>query len=94
MSKNVSITRIPGPDGKAMHPLLVARASFTPAELAKALGHKNHTTVSIYCAKAKRAKNTRIPAEWVLPLSRLTGISPAAFRPDVYLPHWTVDNAI
>jgi hypothetical protein len=88
--KSLPIPRIAGTDGKPKHPLLVVRESYTPKEIAKVLGHKNHTTISIYCAKAKRAKNTAIPAEWVLPLARLTGISPAAFRPDLYLSHWTV----
>jgi len=88
-TKNTPINKVER-DGKALHPLLAVRVDYTPKEIAKALGHMNHTTVSIYCAKAKKAKNTRVPAEWVLPLSRLSGLSPATFRPDLYLPNWRV----
>lgn len=84
-SKKFSLPKV---DGK--HPLLVVRENHTPQEIADALGHANHTTVSIYCSRAKKAKNLPVPAEWCLPLARLSGLAPAAFRPDLYRPEWRV----
>ena len=88
MSKTVSLNKVDIGDGVRKHPLLAVREKYTPQKIADALGHKNHTTVSIYCTRAKRSKNLLVPAEWVLPLSRLSGMSPATFRPDLYRPEW------
>lgn len=74
-------------DGR--HPLEVMKDAHGVGIMAKALGHANHTSVSEYCARAKRKRAaTAIPAEWVLPLYRLSGIIPHVQRPDLYLPHW------
>ena len=77
-------------DSGMKHPLLAIRERFTAQQIADALGHKNHTTVSIYCSRAKKSKNTLVPAEWVLKLARLADVSPASLRPDLYRAEWRV----
>lgn len=74
--------------GRARHPLVVMREDYTAAQIAKLLGHNNHSTVSIYVTRARKAPTTPIPAEWVPPLCRATGIAPATLRPDLYEPSW------
>ena len=78
--------------GKKVHPLVYVRQRCDMKEVAKALGHTNHTTFSIYASKAARSKTLPIPAEWVLPLARITGLKPAVFRPDLYLPTWLLTS--
>lgn len=90
MTRKVSIPKVRNIDGKDVHPLLLIRETYTPQEMAKALGHANHTTVSIYCSRARKAKNTKVPAEWVLPLCKLASLQPSVLRPDLYLPGWKV----
>jgi hypothetical protein len=80
------------PNGKKKHPLVVLAESISTAEIGKMLGHRNHSTASIYVARARKSPTTRIPAEWVLPLARFMDVTPASLRPDLYLPKWTVDN--
>jgi hypothetical protein len=87
--KAVPLDRIPTEDGSRKHPLLAVREKFSAQQIADALGHKNHTTVSIYCARARKRKNLLVPGEWVLKLSKLSGLSPATFRPDLYRPEWS-----
>lgn len=79
-------------DGKPVHPLVYVRATCDLKLVAKALGHSNHTTFSIYSGKAAKSKTLPVPAEWVLPLAAMTGLRPHIFRPDLYLSTWTVDN--
>jgi hypothetical protein len=90
MTKKMMITKVYDRNNKLVHPLLAVRSEFTPGEIAKALGHSNHTTVVIYCGKARKDGKLRVPAEWVLPLSKLSGMKPATFRPDLYLPNWSL----
>jgi hypothetical protein len=77
-------------DGKRVHPLVHLAREYTLMELAKALGHKNHSTVAIYVMRARKSPSTRIPAEWVIPLAKLMKVKPAMLRPDIYLPHWAI----
>jgi hypothetical protein len=77
-------------DGRKVHPLVFLRETHTPAEMGKWLGHTSHATVSIYCNRAKRARTTTIPAEWVLPICRQVGWKPCLLRPDLFLPHWSI----
>jgi hypothetical protein len=79
-------------DGRKVHPLVYLATIITTSEIGKLLGHSNHSTASIYVARARKAPTTRIPAEWVLPLARYLDLAPHALRPDLYLPKWTVDN--
>lgn len=79
-------------DGKQVHPLVFVRRTVDMKLVAKALGHSNHTTFSIYAGKAAKFRTLPVPAEWVLPLAKLTGLQPCVFRPDLYQPHWLVDN--
>ena len=70
--------------GKRVHPLVFVRYTQDMKEVAKALGHSNHTTFSIYASKASKSKTLPVPAEWCLPLSKLCGLPPGLFRPDLY----------
>jgi len=79
-------------DGKKRHPLVYLSSLISTAEIGKLLGHSNHSTASIYVARARKSPTMRIPAEWVLPLARYMDIAPYQLRPDLYLPKWTVDN--
>ena len=79
-------------DGKKRHPLIVAADAMSTKELAKMLGHGNHTTASIYVNRARKTPTLTIPAGWVLALARILTVRPHALRPDLYLPNWTVDN--
>lgn len=72
------------------HPLVKLRETLPVDLLFRSLGHANHTTVSVYASRAKKKKALVVPAEWCLPLSRLSGISPHTFRPDLYLADWQV----
>lgn len=77
-------------NGKRVHPLVFVRYNCDLKLVAKALGHSNHTTFSIYAGKAAKSKVLPVPAEWCLPLSALSGLRPADFRPDLYKPEWVV----
>lgn len=90
MTKKTMIPKLADSNGKLVHPLLAVRSLYTPGEIAKALGHSNHTTVVIYCSKARKDGKLRVPAEWVLPLSKLSGLKPATFRPDLYQSNWVL----
>jgi hypothetical protein len=79
-------------DGKKRHPLVYLAGQISTAEIGRLLGHANHSTASIYVARARKSPTARIPAEWVLPIARYLDVAPAALRPDLYLPKWTVDN--
>jgi hypothetical protein len=79
-------------EGKRQHPLVFLAARMSTRDIGKALGHSNHSTVSIYVSRARRAPTLKIPDWWVLPLARLLRVPPASLRPDLYLPHWSVDN--
>jgi hypothetical protein len=80
-------------EGKKQHPLVFLAARKATRDIAKALGHSNHSTVSIYVSRARKAPTTAIPAEWVLPVARMLNVPPGTLRPDLYLPHWTVDTS-
>ena len=80
-------------DGRPVHPLVYVRRQCDMKVVAKALGHANHTTFSIYAGKAAKSKTLPVPAEWCLPLAALTGLRPAQFRPDLYRPEWAVDTS-
>jgi hypothetical protein len=83
--------KIPRIHGK--HPLIALRdQGHTLDEIRLALQHKNHTSIAIYSTRARKDRDLRVPAEWVLPLCRLSGFRPAQFRPDLYQPGWTVDS--
>jgi hypothetical protein len=90
MAKPIALKKVDDGSGALKHPLLAVRETYTAQQIADALGHKNHTTISIYCAKAKKSKNLLVPAEWVLRLAKLSGYTPAQFRPDLYRPEWRV----
>lgn len=79
--------------GQRMHPLVLLRLDRTPAEIARWLGHKTHATVSIYVSRARKSRTLPIPAEWVLPICRHTGWTPANLRPDLYLPDWKIPDS-
>jgi hypothetical protein len=79
-------------DGKKRHPLVVLAERMPTKDIAKLLGHGNHTTASIYVNRAKKAPTTKVPAEWCLPLARALNVVPATLRPDLYQSNWTVDN--
>jgi hypothetical protein len=80
-------------EGKKRHPLVVLAESLSTKEIGKLHGHANHSTASIYISRAKKRPTTPISAEWCLPVALYMGLAPATLRPDLYLPHWTVDNA-
>lgn len=71
---------------KGKHPLVVLREMVSLEQLYKALGQKNHTTISSYSNKAAKNKKLTIPAEWCLTISKFTGWKLSDLRPDVYLP--------
>jgi hypothetical protein len=79
-------TKIERIDGK--HPLVAVCNKHTGLAVARAIGHKTHATVSIYRGRAAKKPNLRVPAEWVLPMCRLSGLRPAQIRPDLYEPKW------
>lgn len=79
-------------DGKKRHPLVYLAGRISVKDIGKMLGHGNHTTASIYVGRARKTPTLTIPAAWVLPLARYLNLRPAALRPDLYLPNWTVDN--
>ena len=83
-------TLIVNEDGKKQHPLVFLAARMPTKDIAKLLGHSNHTTVSIYVGRAKRAPTSTIPSGWVLTLARALNTRPHALRPDLYLPHWEI----
>ena len=91
--RNSKPTLFAGEDGKRRHPLVFLAARMPTKDIAKLLGHSNHSTVSIYVSRARKAPTTKIPAEWTLPLAKALNVTPAALRPDLYLPHWTVDTS-
>lgn len=80
-----------GADGKKVHPLVLLARGKTLKEIAKLLGHANHTTASIYISRARKKSTTAIPAEWVLPLANEMHVKPALLRPDLYLPEWSLN---
>jgi hypothetical protein len=90
--KNRKPNLIVNEEGKKQHPLVFLAARMATKDIAKLLGHRNHSTASIYVGRARRKPTTTIPAEWVLPLARALNVPPATLRPDLYLPNWTVDN--
>jgi hypothetical protein len=75
--------------GKKRHPLVLLADKLPMKDIAKMLGHSNHSTASIYVSRARKAPATPVPAEWVLPVARALGVRPSALRPDLYLPGWT-----
>jgi hypothetical protein len=79
-----------GDGGKKTHPLVHLVKMMPTGEIAKLLGHKNHTTVSIYANKARKFPTTTIPAEWVLPLCGVLKTRPHELRPDLYRPEWEI----
>lgn len=79
---------IPDSDGRKRHPLVFLATRISTAEIGKLLGHKNHSTASIYVARARKSPTTTIPAEWVLPIARYLDLAPAALRPDLYQADW------
>lgn len=89
-SKKAPLMMVNG-DGKKVHPLVHLAKSTTTKEIAKLLGHANHTTASIYINRAKKKSTTAIPAEWVLPLAGRLSVRPAVLRPDLYRPEWSLD---
>jgi hypothetical protein len=93
MKKRISKpTLIVDADGKKRHPLVFLAQRISVKEIGKMLGHTNHTTASIYVGRARKTPTLTIPSAWVLPLARYLDLRPAALRPDLYLPNWTVDN--
>ena len=90
--RNTKPTLIVNEEGKKQHPLVFLAARMATKDIAKLLGHGNHTTVSIYVGRARKAPTTKIPDWWCLPLARALRVTPASLRPDLYLPEWTVDN--
>lgn len=80
-------------EGKRQHPLVFLAARMPTKDIARMLGHNNHTTVSIYVSRARKAPTMKIPDWWVLPLARVLRVTPASLRPDLYLPEWTVDTS-
>lgn len=92
-SRNSKPVLIVNEQGKKQHPLVFLAARKATKDIAKALGHSNHSTVSIYVGRARRAPTTPVPPAWVLPVARLLNVTPASLRPDLYLPHWTVDTS-
>lgn len=90
MAKRIIVASVEGPNGKPTHPLIDARLRFGLPAVAKAVGHNNHSTVSLYCARAAKSKNLLVPPNWVLPLCKLTGRRPAEYRPDLYQPEWSL----
>ena len=50
--------------GKRVHPLLLLNERIGPSRMMELLGHKNHSTASIYVSRARARPTTRIPAEW------------------------------
>jgi len=79
-------------EGRKVHPLVYLASRVTTKEIAKMLGHSNHSTASIYVNRARKRPTTAIPAEWVLPIAQYLRVQPSTLRPDLYLPGWTVDN--
>jgi hypothetical protein len=79
--------------GKKRHPLVFLAQRMSMKDIGKLLGHSNHSTASIYVSRAKKAPTTTIPAEWVLPVATALRVPPGSLRPDLYLPHWTVDTS-
>jgi hypothetical protein len=79
-------------NGKRRHPLVFLAQRMPMKDIGKLLGHGNHSTASIYVARARKAPTTVIPAEWCLAVAKALAVAPAALRPDLYLPNWTVDN--
>lgn len=92
MKRNSKPILIANADGKKRHPLVVLAEQIGSNDIGKLLGHKNHSTASIYVSRARKTPTTTIPAEWVLPIARYMDVKPAVLRPDLYLPNWTVDN--
>jgi len=80
--------------GKRVHPLLLLNERIGPSRMMELLGHKNHSTASIYVSRARARPTTRIPAEWVIPMARELEVRPHTLRPDLYLPHWTVSDRV
>lgn len=76
--------------GKKVHPLVFLTQRVTVKEVAKALGHSNHSTVSIYVSRARKAPTMPVPAEWVLAVAVYLQVSPHSLRPDLYLPEWRI----
>jgi hypothetical protein len=79
-------------EGKRQHPLVFLAARMATKDIAKLLGHSTHATVSIYVGRARKRPTMPVPAEWALPLARALNVPPGTLRPDLYLPHWSVDN--
>lgn len=75
-------------EGKKVHPLVHLARQMPTKDIAKLLGHSNHTTASIYVGRARKRPSTTIPAEWCLPIARVLSVPPAALRPDLYHSEW------
>lgn len=75
-------------DGKKVHPLVQLARDMPTKDIAKLLGHSNHTTASIYVGRARKRPSTTIPAEWCLKLAEALDVTPATLRPDLYRPEW------
>lgn len=75
---------------KGRHPFVALYETYRANHITEALGHSTHATISIYAGRCRKDKDYLIPAEWVLPLCRVTGgeYQPHQLRPDLYLPEW------
>jgi hypothetical protein len=75
-------------EGRKQHPLVFLAARRPIKDIAKALGHSNHSTVSIYVGRARKAPTMPVPAEWCLVVASLLRVTPHSLRPDLYQPEW------
>jgi hypothetical protein len=78
--------------GKRQHPLVFLADRMPTKSIGKLLGHANHSTASIYVARARKSPTTTIPAEWVLPLAKALNTRPANLRPDLYQSDWQLTS--
>lgn len=68
------------------HPFLDAVAAVGGVRaMARELGVTRQSVI-IWMARCRKDKNFLLPAERVPTISRATGMSPSAFRPDLWLP--------
>jgi hypothetical protein len=75
-------------EGKKQHPLVFLAARKPIKDIAKSLGHSNHSTVSIYVSRARKAPTTPVPAEWCLIVAGALNVPPYTLRPDLYHSNW------
>ena len=65
------------------HPIVLSVERFGIHPVAKALS-VDRTSVYKYFNYALVDRDSKVPAEWAIPLARLSGIHPFYWRPDLY----------